>query len=208
MEALWPEAPPAKATVNLRQTVFQLRKILEPGQGTGPVHVLTEGEAIRLDLGPGGRCDLDLFQDALRRAQSHRRAAGSTADHAAEMEALEQATSLWRGPLLADSPYDPEVEETATVVRHRFLSALERLMGLHAARQEWAQVVERARQALAEDPLRENFVGHLLRGLLALGQPHLAREAYTRFEANLLRELDLLPSESLKDLAEQAEGGH
>jgi len=202
LEALWPAGDPARTAGNLRQAVFHLRAVLETAGGGEPAHVRSDGETLRLDLGPGGTCDLLDFETALERAAGARREGRS----AAETAALQAAVALWRGPFLADTPYEPEVEETAATIRQRFLRAAERLLDLHAARGGWDDLVHLARLALAEDPLHEPFARHLLTGLLRLGHRGEARATYARFEARLVRELDLLPSARLKELAEQAAG--
>lgn len=199
MECLWPEADPRKSAVNLRQTVFRLRGILEPDGVPEPVHVLSDGEVLRLDLG-GGSCDAVRFEESLTSARTARQA-GRTVD---EVDALERAVGLWRGAVLADTPYDRAVEDHAAALRLAFLRAAERLLELLAAAGRWDPLVQVARQALAEDPLHEAFARSLLLGLLRLGLRGEVLETYRRFEARLVRELDMLPSSRLKDLAEQA----
>lgn len=203
LEAMWPEADPRKTAVNLRQSVFQLRRILEPAGHKNPVHVLFEGDVLRLDLGEGGTCDVDDFGKALQAAGQ----CGRRHEVKGEREALQKAISCWRGPLMADLPYEPEVEETGAALRFKFLRAAERLLTLLADAGQWEDVVDLARQVLVEDPLREKFVFMLLCGLLDLGYAGEACDYYARFESRLVREMDLLPSESLKELAERAQGG-
>jgi DNA-binding SARP family transcriptional activator len=195
MEAMWPGAEPDKSSQSLRQTVHQLRRVL------GPEHVLVHGDTLHLELGPGGSCDLDRFDAALDEARQCRR----HGDTRAEAAALGEAVASWRGPVLADTPYDPEVDEVCATLRHRFLRAAERLLDLQAAGGQWDEVVNLAQDALVEDPLHEPFARHLVRGLVALGHHGEAREAYARFERKLMIELDLLPTAQLKELAERAD---
>jgi len=199
METMWPEADPRKATGNLRQSVFQLRKVIEP-EGVGqPCHVLLEGEMIRLDLGEGGTCDLDVFEGALVDARRFRR----EGQEDRELECLTVAVDRWRGSILADTPYDAEAEEAGSTLRHHFLRSAERLLDIMATRRRWEDVVDLAQRSLTEDPLHEPFAVHLLGGLLALGNGPEALEAYARFERRMVRELDLLPSGRLKEIVER-----
>jgi DNA-binding SARP family transcriptional activator len=197
MEAMWPEADPGKAAVSLRQTVFQLRAVLQQD------HVLTEGETLRLELGPDGSSDAEVFTRRLASARASRR----VGDRDGELMALQEAVALWRGPLLADTPYDSVVEEPAAALRLDFLRAAERLLELQTAAGTWDELVFVARRALDEDPLHEPFARALLLGLLRLGHRQDVIDTYARFESRLVRELDLLPSARLKELAEQAAGG-
>ncbi len=200
IETLWPEADPGKSLGNLRQSVFQLRALLEPPGAPAPLHVVAEAETLRLNLGPGGTCDLVQFEAALAKAGAERRR-GRTGAEAAR---LQEALALWRGPYLADTPYDPGVEEAAASVRHRYLRAAERGLEILAGQRRWDELVDLARRALAEDPLHEPFAAALLQGLLRLGHRREVRLAYAQFEARMVRDLDLLPSPRLKELAEQA----
>ncbi|MEZ4389218.1 MAG: BTAD domain-containing putative transcriptional regulator [Candidatus Krumholzibacteriia bacterium] len=202
LETLWPEGDPARTALNLRQTVFQLRRLVDAGRADQDSHVVTDGETVQLRLGPGGASDLESFEAALARARQARRDGRPDG----ELRALGEALELWRGPLLADSPYDPEVQDAAGAVRQAYLRAVDRALDLLTGRERWEEAAALARRGLTEDPTYEPFAAALLRSLLGLGHRGEAREVYARFEAVCVRELDLLPSAQLKGLAERAAG--
>jgi LuxR family maltose regulon positive regulatory protein len=201
LESLWPDGDPARTAPNLRQAVFQLRRILDAPPGAAGAEggrIRSDGETVALALGEGGRCDLLDFERALATARSARREGAA----AREIAALQDAIERWRGPFLADTPYDREVEETAAALRQTYLGALERTLALLAAADQWPEVVRLARRGLTAEPLHEPFVDALMRGLLAGGARHEARDAYERFASRYVGELGLLPSPELKALAE------
>lgn len=201
-ELLWPDGDPRKTAGNLRQAVFQLRRVLQP-EGVGdPGFVRTDGETLRLDLGSGGTCDLIAFESALAQARRARRERRDDD----ELGSLLAAIDLWRGAYLADTPYEPEVEDLGSSLRQGFLRAAERAVDLLMTQHRWDDLVNMTRLALAEDPLHEPFARGLLEGLLQLGHRREVQVAYARFEARVVQELDMLPSSRLKALAEAAGG--
>ncbi|MCP4571687.1 MAG: hypothetical protein GY838_04990 [bacterium] len=202
-EALWPDAEPRKSAVSLRQTVFQLRGLLEDGESDEPRHVLSCGsDALRLDPGPDGGWDLGDFRSALDTAAEAR----SRGDQDAELTALQNAVVLWRGPLLADTPYDAAVEELAASIRHRYLRAVERTLDLLVALERHDEAVDLARRGLETDGLHEGFARHMLQGLAATNRRTEVLREYEDFASRLLAELDLLPAVGLKKIVEGASG--
>jgi DNA-binding SARP family transcriptional activator len=98
LDALWPDASPNAAVNNLNQTVFQLRRVLDPGyrDGISPAYILSSLDGISLnpDL---ARIDwIDL-----RRRFSKVGAGEVPAD-----ETLEFALSVVRGQYLQESVYE------------------------------------------------------------------------------------------------------
>jgi DNA-binding SARP family transcriptional activator len=54
---------------------------------------------------------------------------------------------------------------------------------------------------LEQAPYQEVLHWHLVRSLCELGHRHEALDAYHQYEKNMVRELDLLPSIRMQDLA-------
>src|SRR5947208_2593459 len=78
---LWPEAPPDAAPANLRRTLTDLRRVLGP---VGSRLLSPSRLSLCLDLS-GAEVDLIAFDAAIARG---------------DRRSLEQATALYRGPLL------------------------------------------------------------------------------------------------------------
>ena len=201
LEALWPGADPARSATSLRQAVFQLRRLLDPGGRSGGDLVRTDGEAVELVLAGPEACDRLVFEDAVATARRARR----HGDAAAERDHLLRAADLWRGPFLADTPYERPVEAVAVALQQTFRGVVERAASLLGEEGRWEEMLELARRGAREEPLHEPFAAQELEALLALDRGAEARQVYQRFAKRYQQELGLLPADRLKSLAEQAQ---
>ena len=95
-------------------------------------------------------------------------------------------------------------DEERESLRFSFQHAAERLLDLLADDERWDPMIPLARKAAQQNPYHEAFQDHLLTALLALGHKQEVLSAYARYEKLMTQELDLLPSEDLKRLAEKA----
>jgi ATP/maltotriose-dependent transcriptional regulator MalT/DNA-binding SARP family transcriptional activator len=201
MEVLWPDADPARAANSLRQSVFQLRRLLASPGPDGPEVLRTDGEVVQLVLDGPQACDRLVFEDAIAAGRRARR----DGDHQAELEHLLRACDQWRGPFLADTPYEAAAQEAGVMLHQAFRAAVERAAALLGQHGRFEEMLELARRGAREDPLHEPFAMQQLRALLSLGRPAEARETHERFTARYQQELGLLPPDELRDLADQAQ---
>jgi len=197
LEALWPGADPQRSRGNLRQSIFQLRRLLDRGEG--PSDVQDRQEACRLDPGSGHHYDVTEFEAALAAAEAARR----REDPKALEASLRAALALYRGDFLAESPYEEMAVLEREGLRDRYLRALERLLVLLARGERWAELPPLCRQGLERDPYAEGLHWHLIEAKRRLGQRREALADYQRYERLLIAELDLPPSPRLQALAEQ-----
>ncbi len=201
IEALWPGSEPEKGKDSLWQSVFHLRRILEPDleELRDSHYVRFHHEAYRLEPGEAGLYDVLAFEGALR--EGKRLLVGGR--KRAAQRRLREAVDLYRGDFLADSPY----EELATVeretLRDQFLSALGSLANLAESAGCWEECIDVARRGLAQDPFGEMFHRAAVQGLFMLGRRGEALSAYLGYEKAMLRELRLPPSPAMKALAER-----
>ncbi|MFH1143869.1 MAG: BTAD domain-containing putative transcriptional regulator [Candidatus Eisenbacteria bacterium] len=201
LEALWPEAEPEKAFNNLRQTIHVLRRTLEPDlPRTLPSrYVRFRNEACRLEPGEDHEYDVETFETTLQQGERlwHAGQRGRARAH------LLEALSLYRGDFLAESPYEEFAAAEREHLRDRVLRAIERLLESRAAAREWEELALLSRRALALDPYRECHYRHLMQAHLHLGHRHEALAGYHEYEAMMVNEMGLPPSERMKSLVEQ-----
>jgi LuxR family transcriptional regulator, maltose regulon positive regulatory protein len=201
MESLWPDADPAKADNNLRQTVHILRRILEPElkETRDSRYIRLRNEAWRLD--PCGRhvCDVQRFEATLREAETLR-------DDGRPRRAAEryrQALDLYRGDFLEEARYEDFTEGEREHLRDLYLRGAVELLKLHTAARRWDVIIPLARRALQHDPYREEFHWQLVHALLRAGCRREALDAYMEYERELIRELGVLPSIAMRRLADE-----
>jgi LuxR family transcriptional regulator, maltose regulon positive regulatory protein len=201
METLWPEADPDKARGSLWQSVFRLRRVLEPDLQELRVsrYVRASEDSYRLEPGDGSTCDALEFEDSIRKAD---RLAAARRGRAAEA-LYRRALDLYQGEFLAESPYEEFAASERERLRDLLVRASVRLSDLYASSRQWAECIPICRSALGEDPYNEELHYHLLRAQVSLGHRKEALDVYREFEARMAGELNLVPSSRMQALVEQ-----
>ncbi len=201
LEALWPDATPEKAVNSLRQTVFLLRKTLEPDlkEARYSRYVLYRNEACRLEAGEGASYDVADFETALNKADTH----WASGKRGKAAEFLSKAVRLYRGNYLAESPYEEFTVVEREQLRDRLIRALGRLLEVHTVKKRWDEIVPLCRRGLAEDKYSEDFYWHLVHAHLRLKNRREALDGFHQYEQMMIGEMDLLPSERMKALADK-----
>ncbi len=182
---LWGEMADADARNNLRQTLSNLRKLLEP-------YLLITRDAVQFDTAVPHTLDVAQFENHLHRARD-------TAPPA-RMAALQQAAALYQGDFLAGFYVRdaPDFEEWLLAQRARYrelaLHALHTVTGHHLERGEYGRAIDSATRLLALDPWREAAYRQLMQALAHSGQRAAALAQYETCRRVLARELDVSPS--------------
>ncbi|MET8545849.1 BTAD domain-containing putative transcriptional regulator [Kitasatospora sp. NPDC004799] len=194
VDAVWDEAPPATADRQVRNMVGLLRRTLAPGPGQAP--------PIRTD-GPGYLLDgAEVRVDAVEFAALVDSAAEPGADQAARLRA---ALALWRGPALDGLP-GRALAAVAAGLEERRMSVLERLYELELAAGRPDRIVSELTALVAEFPIRDGLVRHLLTALARSGRHAEGLAVYRRYADHLARELGLDPSPRLRSLQRELLG--
>jgi len=181
LEALWPDSPPEVGTNSLHQTIYFLRRELEPdyAEEASPGYVRLEGELVWLDP--------ELVDSASRRfselaSTTHVRAASAT-----------EAIRLYRGRFAPEFEYEDWAISTRDALHAAYLELVERTLRLHAANGEWLQGAETARLALAVDPSAEGIERNLISLYHHSGSHAAAAEQYAHFAATQRAEYGVEP---------------
>ena len=175
----WPDAEESQALYSLRRSLSNLRRAL----GVEAHRILTPSpHTLRLDLSDTD-CDFLAFDAALTQA----------AACAAPEEPLQQAVSLYRGPLLPGC-----LEEWALPERsgreQAYLAALERLARISQEKGEHSAAVRRLRMLLAADPYRESACCALMQALSDCGDKAAVTQVYRDLRLLLHRDLNAQPA--------------
>lgn len=170
---LWPENDEAAALTYLRQALTDLRRAL--GDAAGRLLSPT-AKTLRLDIGDGADIDYVTFRQGLRRDDT---------------AALEQAISLYRGPLLEGWTEDWLLSERETCAQG-YLSALETLA--QAKEGDNAATIRYLREIVAIDPLRESASRGLMQALATTRDYAAVTQVYRNLRTVLRREINAEPS--------------
>ena len=192
LELLWPEAKPKAGRNRLSVLLSHLRGVLEPaGVPHGSV-LQTSRDWISLSARTVAT-DLADFRHACSRS-----AGGTKAAH------LERAVELYCTPLL-DGVYAGWILSEQELLADSFLEVARRLFNLYLTRGEQADALRVARRAVVCEPLREEAHALVIRAALAGGDAASARRQFAELEQRLSDELQLRPSESLRQLVSAAD---
>ena len=180
-DRLWAKSPPARAQANLRNALWQIRR-LSP--------LLAHATRDVVQVGPD--VDVDL---AASRSLAHQVIDG----HHTELAALAGMASLLERELLPSWDEDWLLLERERT-RQLHLHALEALSRSYAARGQHARAVETAFAAVGAEPLRESARAVLIEAYLAEGNRCEALRELADYRRLLRDELGLLPSPGLDAL--------
>ena len=204
VEVLWPEEDPDATRARLRQSLATIRRIFEPavpakkrGSDTSAVSIVI---ADRVDVRLNSTILTTDTAEFERSFEKGRRSANASE----RVRWLTHAADLYRGELLPGYYEDwigPERERLARAN----VDALCGLADALAMTGDPAQAIERARQATAADPLREESHQLLMRLFANAGQSAAALRAYREMERILRQEFDVAPSPESRNLAQRIE---
>ena len=189
MDILWPDSDPAAAVNSLNQTVFQLRRVLDPEyrDGESPQYLLSTVDAVQLnpDL---VMTDLDEFR---------RLASGVKGSSLPSADAIATLVGIIRGEFLAELRYEDWASRVRMAVHAEVREVL--LPPLQRTSMPSADLAVRAGCALLElDPYDETVQLAMAEQFGASGRRPAARAAVLEFARKLKEDLDEPPSPELE----------
>jgi pentatricopeptide repeat protein len=188
VDAIWGEEPPAGAANALQALVSRLRRAL-------PDAVIEANPAgYRLVIDPDA-VDVIRFE---RLVEAGRAELADQPAPAARM--LGEALELWRGPALVDVAQEEFFRPSVTRLEEFRLTATEDRAEAILRLGRGAELITELTQLVAENPLREQLVGALMRALGQAGRPAEALAVYERARHVLADELGADPSPELSAL--------
>lgn len=173
MDLFWPDVSPHQARNRFHVALSSLRRSLR-AVGDMPIVEFREGA---YGLNPELELQVDV-DDFSRLVETGERAQGD-GDTDAAIACYGQAVTLYRGDLLAESPYDDWALLPRETLRVTYLDVLDRLAALHLAKESLGPCIAVAQLILQQDPCREDAHRLLMRCYAKQGRVH---EALRQFE--------------------------
>jgi len=207
---LWPDKPEATARQNLRQTLTNLRALLQDDQRQPPL-LLADRNTVQWNRNSSYTLDVETFRTALATCATHNH--NDLATCRACQAQMAAAVALYQGPFLGNFAFgDSDLyEEWLLVTREQFqhqaLQALSQLSAAAMAQGDWAELTRLARRQVLLDPLHEPAQRYLLQALANGGDRSGALSHFESFAAQLQRELGVAPSPETLALLEQIRTG-
>ncbi|MHB8873232.1 MAG: BTAD domain-containing putative transcriptional regulator [Myxococcaceae bacterium] len=200
VEQLWPGVGERAGANRLHGVVHALRAALEGlGGSKRSRYVRNEGDQYFFDRSAPHRVDLFAFGESVERGLRERRAGRATEARLA----LEAAVSACGGELFEDDADPSWCEADRVRLRERRLDALVALAAILRDEGEAELALERLREGLKIDPLREDLHQDTIRLLASLGRRQDALRQYRDCERLLLRELGASPLPETRALIER-----
>jgi DNA-binding SARP family transcriptional activator len=207
MELLWPGLPQKSAQVNLRQTLYQLKKAIPAivGQDGKTATPLILADRHRIQINPDAAIDLDLHAFDKLATQ------GSKAKN---IKLLEEAESLYRGDFLSDfylpdsEPFEAWANARREAYRRQMLDLLQTLAALQMDEKRFEQAETAVRRQLEIDPLRDIAHRQLIELLARSGRRSEALAHYDTYCQLLADELQVDPSTATLMLHQKITSGY
>jgi branched-chain amino acid transport system substrate-binding protein len=189
IDQLWNEHPPEHAAKTVQVYVSRLRKALG---------------ADRLKTTPGGYVlevgDRDLDCREFERLAREGREALDAQDLSRAERQLNDAATLWRGPVLADFRFEPFAQEEIRRLEEVRAGAQADLIDVRLERGQANAVIADLERLVTENPLWERPRQQLMLALYRSGRQAEALDQYRRTRKVLGDELGIEPSRELQDL--------
>lgn len=189
-EILWPEADPQASANRLYVLAHTLRRVLEPlEQDQNWVFIRSDGDLYYFNPEAPYRLDLEDFKEFVRLGERQERQGDTTA----AIDAYESALNLYRGDLFEQEPYAEWCWEEREHLKEICLTVLRRLAAFYLDRNAPNESIERYRQALRIDSLREENYRGLMEALWLAKRRDEALREYQVCKDVLQRELEVEP---------------
>ena len=194
VERLWPEEGIETARNRFRVDLSRLRDMLSELGLPEKELLVTNREHLWLRLVPGDS-DVSRFESLLKAARSQ--------NAPEQLATLTQATALYTGPLLPGHDDDWVLGERQRL-QELYVKALRQLVQLTwKENKDPEAALDIARRTVLADPLLEEAHQDVLRILLELRRPLVAREHYQRFAKKLREELGCEPDKATEALYQE-----
>lgn len=200
---LWPEEATSASRKALRQTLWQLKRILDEGRPADePSDLLVEADSIGVNDTAGIWLDTALLEGA---SIAVREAAGAHLGPD-QVQRVRDAVTLYRGELLEGWYQDWCLFERERL-QGLYLTLLDKLMGYCEVTQRYEEGIDYGNRILRVDHARERAHWRLMRLHLLLGDRTAALRQYRRCVEALKDDLGVAPSARTQALYQQIRAG-
>jgi DNA-binding SARP family transcriptional activator len=201
IEILWPVSDPERARRYVHVRISQLRRLLCP-EGPAACIVTVEDGYV---WNPDADCwvDVDAFEAQTQLGHDHL----ERGELPEAVSAYEAGRTLYRGDLLADTPYADWALAERERLRDRYLTAMTELAEAYAQMGRYRRALALCHEGLTLDPSREALFVRLMLYHYYSGERTQALETYDRCCYVLEQDLDVAPLPETQALAAQIRDG-
>jgi len=181
LDALWPDTDPDQAVNSLHQTVYFLRRIIEPSYSDdlSPGYLSQDTEVIWLDA--------DLIASRSVRCKEQLRALGPEPP----VPAVLALAAEYRGKFALDFSYDDWASAHRDSLHAQYLEVMERAIAFSTATGRFSEAMELSRALLDTDPSLDQVEASLVKMYRLLGAHAAAAEQYQHYTSVVRDELGI-----------------
>ena len=200
IDILWPNEPIESSRRSLHVRISQLRNVLQEKKSL--IRTVHGGYIFQ----PDDTCwlDVDEFQFYLSEGSLYQ----EKGQQIEAISAYEKARKIYRGDFLAEDLYADWTYNHREALHERFIDLLIELSECYAQQGRYRLAITRARQALAQDHLRETIYVRLMLYHYYAGERDQALRMFERCRNVLETELGVPPLDSTLDLYQQIKTGN
>jgi LuxR family maltose regulon positive regulatory protein len=183
LDALWPDTDPDQAVNSLHQTVYFLRRIIEPAYSDdlSPGYINQDTELVWLDP--------ELIASRSIRCREQLRALGADPPFPAVMALAAE----YRGRFALDFSYDDWASTHRESLHAQYLEVMERAIASSTSAGRFGDAMELSRSVLDTDPSLDQIEAGLVKMYRLLGAHAAAAEQYQHYTSVVREELGIEP---------------
>lgn len=204
IEIFWHDFPLKKAKHNLRDTVYLLRRVLEPElkKGSQSRYILYNQGNYRLQMDTSVWCDLNEFTVRFTQGKNF-----YESEHFEEaLVEFQEAEQLYRGDFLEDLLYEEWTFSERARLKEIFIELLLYIWEYYFQREKYEIALNYIRKVLHKEKTHEQGQYALVKTLWKMGKRDEAIKTYHRACSLLKEEFNLPPSQKLVKLYYQIVG--
>ncbi|MGH3929142.1 MAG: AfsR/SARP family transcriptional regulator [Pseudonocardiaceae bacterium] len=191
IDELWPDGPPSSAKTTVQTYIYHLRKLLSPGDTCARgKEVLSTRPAGYVLAVPQDAVDLFRFQRFL----ADGRAALRRGDPPQASDSLQEALSLWRGPMLGDVACGSRLKGHSAYFEEKRIEALSLRIEADLETGRHREIIGELRWLVETHDLHEWLYVRLMQALHRSGRRSEALDVYRQLHRRLKEELGLAPA--------------
>ncbi|MEU1465851.1 BTAD domain-containing putative transcriptional regulator [Streptomyces sp. NPDC005727] len=195
-EVVWPDAGPEASRKAIRQALWQIHRVTDTGGPAGQRLVLTDGDLLRVNPDRPLWTDVAVFTEQARAAQLTQVEDLTDAD----LAAMDQASTLYRGPLLA-SCYEEWCLAERAQLEDLHITLLDKLSRGCERRGRLEAAICWAQKLLEIEPAHERSHRRLMRLYYLTDDRTRALRQFRRCRQVLANELGVRPQPRTEALA-------
>ncbi len=183
LDALWPEADPDQAVNSLHQTVYFLRRVIEPAYSDdlSPGYLNQDAELVWLDSG--------LIASRSVRCRAQMRSLGVDPPFAAVLAVAAE----YHGRFALDFSYEDWASMHRESLHAQYLELMERAIASSSSAGRFGEALELSRNVLETDPTLDQIEASVVKMYRLLGAHSAAAEQYQHYTTVVREELGIEP---------------